>query len=256
MKTALRSLAPLALASLTLAGCISLFPKTKPSQLYRFGAPAMATAPTTPAAGSFAVRLAPIGFPVAAAADRILTVSGEQVAYVSGGRWVTAAATLFEAAVTQTFDTRGGPARLLARGELAPRFPGPEARRPPFRGAIRAGRRFRAGGPGPGLRRPRQPRRRHPAPAAHLHRTRPRERQPHGAHRRGLRPGGRQGLRRGGGLGEYARRVNPVRLPHALGAESGPTQSLRRVASGPRLSFNSPPDRRRQPSSERPNRIE
>jgi cholesterol transport system auxiliary component len=66
------------------------------------------------------VRLAPVGFPVSAAADRILTVNGEQVAYVSGARWVTAAATLFEAAVIQTFDTRGGPARLLARGELAP----------------------------------------------------------------------------------------------------------------------------------------
>jgi cholesterol transport system auxiliary component len=120
MKTALRSVAPLALAALTLAGCISLFPKTKPSQLYRFGAPATTSAPATPAAGSFAVRLAPVGFPVSAAADRILTVNGEQVAYVSGARWVTAAATLFEAAVIQTFDTRGGPARLLARGELAP----------------------------------------------------------------------------------------------------------------------------------------
>jgi cholesterol transport system auxiliary component len=119
MKTALRALAPIALASLTLAGCISLLPKTKPSQLYSFGAPATA-APAAPATGSFAVRLAPVGFPAAAAADRILTVNGDQVAYVAGGRWVTAAATLFEAAVVQTFDNRGGPARLLARGEIAP----------------------------------------------------------------------------------------------------------------------------------------
>ena len=120
MKTALRSLAPIALASLTLAGCISLLPKTKPALLYRFGAPAPASAPAAPAAGGFAVRLAPIGFPMAAASDRLLTVTGERVAYVAGGRWVTSAAILFEAAVVQTFDTRGGPARLLARGELAP----------------------------------------------------------------------------------------------------------------------------------------
>ena len=123
MKTARRSgrnVLHVALSALTLAGCISLLPKTKPAMLYRFGAPAPAAAPAVPASGSFAVRLAPIGFPVAAAADRILTVDGERVAYVSGGRWVTAAATLFEAAVVQTFDTRGGPAHLLARGELAP----------------------------------------------------------------------------------------------------------------------------------------
>ncbi len=120
MKTALRTAAPIALAALTLTGCISLFPKTKPAVLYRFGGAAPASGPATPAAGGFAVRLAPIGFPVAAAADRLLTVNGERVAYVAGGRWVTAAASLFEAAVVQTFDTRGGPARLLARGELVP----------------------------------------------------------------------------------------------------------------------------------------
>jgi cholesterol transport system auxiliary component len=123
MKTVLRSariVAPIALTALALAGCISLFPKTKPALLYRFGAPAPASAPATPAAGGFAVRLSPIGFPVAAASDRILTVDGERVAYVAGGRWVTAAATLFESAVVQTFDARGGPARLLARGEIAP----------------------------------------------------------------------------------------------------------------------------------------
>jgi cholesterol transport system auxiliary component len=111
---------PVMLSALALAGCISLFPKTKPALLYRFGAPVPTAAPAPPATGSFAVRLAPIGFPVAAAADRILTVNGERAAYVSGGRWVTAAETLFEAAVVQTFDTRGGPAHLLARGELAP----------------------------------------------------------------------------------------------------------------------------------------
>jgi cholesterol transport system auxiliary component len=120
MKTALRSLAPIAVVSLTLAGCISLFPKTKPALLYRFGAPALAGAPAAPATGGFAVRLAPIGFPISAASDKLLTVDGERVAYVAGGRWVTSAATLFESAVIQTFDIRGGSARLLARGEQAP----------------------------------------------------------------------------------------------------------------------------------------
>ena len=115
-----RALAPLALAMLTLGGCISLFPKTKPSQLYSFGASAPTSAPSIPATGRVAVRLAPIGFPIQAASDRILTIDGERAAYVSGGRWLTAAANLFETAVIQTFDNRGGAARLVARGELAP----------------------------------------------------------------------------------------------------------------------------------------
>ena len=110
---------PIVLVALSLAGCITLFPKAKPSQLYRFGPPVPATAPAVPT-GAFAVRLAPIGFPIPTAADKIMTVNGEEVAYIAGGRWVTAAANLFEAAVVQTFEARGGAARLLARGELTP----------------------------------------------------------------------------------------------------------------------------------------
>ena len=116
---AARALAPLVLVAVTLSGCISLFPKTKPSQLYSFVSAAPAAAPATAPSGRFAVRLAPITFTVSAAADRILTITGDQAAYVSGGRWVTAAANLFESAVVQTFDARGGAARLVARGELA-----------------------------------------------------------------------------------------------------------------------------------------
>ena len=117
---AVRALAPLVAVCLTLGGCISLLPKTKPSQLYSFGVPAPASAPATPAAGRLTVRLAPIGFPIPAASDRILTTDGAEAAYVSGGRWLTSAANLFEAAVIQTFDTRSSAARLVARGELAP----------------------------------------------------------------------------------------------------------------------------------------
>lgn len=117
---AVRALAPLLLVAMTLGGCISLFPKTKPSQLYSFGASATPVASAATVGSRFTMRLAPIGFPVPAAADRILTMNGEEAAYVSGGRWVTAAANLFETAVVQTFDSRGTAARLVARGELVP----------------------------------------------------------------------------------------------------------------------------------------
>ena len=107
------------LFAMTLGGCISLFPKVKPAQLYRFGTVTPAARPVATSAREV-LRLAPIGFVTAAAGDRILTTDGEQAAYLAGGRWVSPAAVLFESALVQTFDARPGPARLVARGELAP----------------------------------------------------------------------------------------------------------------------------------------
>src|SRR5579859_1132508 len=107
------------LAMISLGGCISLLPKQKPAQLYRFGA----EAPPPPAApatsGRVAIRAAPTSFERAAAGDRILTAMGDETAYIAGARWVTAANILFDDAVTNTFDAHPGPARLLARDEPA-----------------------------------------------------------------------------------------------------------------------------------------
>ncbi|MGI8840111.1 MAG: ABC-type transport auxiliary lipoprotein family protein [Caulobacteraceae bacterium] len=123
--TALRPLARLLARGLTvaligglLAGCISLLPKQKPAQLYRFGisAPPAAAGRAAGAAG-FSVQAVPISFERAAAGDAILTVTGDEAAYIAGSRWLTSASSLFEAAVTRAFDARGGPARLIPRGE-------------------------------------------------------------------------------------------------------------------------------------------
>jgi cholesterol transport system auxiliary component len=103
-----------------LAGCVSLLPKEKPVQLYRFGADVAATAPPAPVGRGFTLRAAPIGFETAASGDRILTVDGDQAAYVAGARWIASASSLFRGAVTRAFDTHAGPARLLAQGEPAP----------------------------------------------------------------------------------------------------------------------------------------
>src|SRR5665213_4299505 len=102
---------------LMLAGCISLLPKQKPAQLYRFGVSAPPTAVRTSAQGRFSVQAVPMSFARDAAGDNILTTTGDQAAYIAGSRWVTSASSLFEAAVTRAFDADGGPARLLARGE-------------------------------------------------------------------------------------------------------------------------------------------
>lgn len=102
--------------ALSLAGCISLLPKSQPAQLYRFGAN-HATAPdATPAANSVGVFWGGGAFQRESAGDRILTISGEKAAYVAGVRWVAPADVLFQQSVEHAFEAKGGPVRLVQRG--------------------------------------------------------------------------------------------------------------------------------------------
>jgi cholesterol transport system auxiliary component len=113
--SAVRPLAA-ALAAVLLAGCITLLPKETPAQLYRFGS--TPTPATQALAGPrFAVQPLVISFDHASAGDRILTVTGDQAAYIKGARWVTGASPMFEAALATAFDADPGPARLMAFGE-------------------------------------------------------------------------------------------------------------------------------------------
>lgn len=106
----------LALAAVALSGCVSLFPKSEPVQLYRFqAAPSRQAAPAGP---MFGVLQLATGFPRAAAGDRILTVgTGGEAAYVAGARWVSPAAILFDEQVAAAFQGAGR-ARLIGRGEV------------------------------------------------------------------------------------------------------------------------------------------
>jgi len=111
------ALAAASLAGL-LCGCISVFPKESPAQLYRFGdfgppSPAV----MTPAAPGFVVETLPTTFDRPAAGDGILTMTGNEAAYIKGSRWVGTAQGLFESAVTRAFEASGGPARAMSRGE-------------------------------------------------------------------------------------------------------------------------------------------
>ena len=116
-RTVSRALAAVSLAGL-LSGCISVFPKEAPAQLYRFGdavpSASTATAPATPA---FTVEALPVTFDRPAAGDAILTLTGNEAAYIKGSRWVGPAQSLFESAVTRAFEASGGAARLMGRGE-------------------------------------------------------------------------------------------------------------------------------------------
>ena len=111
--------AMLVAATSLLAGCISLFPKTDPAQLYRFGATTPQLQEVASGEPGFGVLLVATGFDRAAAGDRILTVTGTQAAYIKDARWVTSSAALFDSALQRTFDADKGPARLVDRAEIA-----------------------------------------------------------------------------------------------------------------------------------------
>jgi cholesterol transport system auxiliary component len=137
--TSRRAAALALLLPLALGGCISVFPKAKPVQLYRFGdaVPAPAAAPARPAV---TVIKGTTVFPPAAAGDRILTVTGAETAYIGGARWVAPAAIMFDDALLRAFDAPGS-VRLVERGEplaaastlrldvrtFEARYPGPTA---------------------------------------------------------------------------------------------------------------------------------
>src|SRR6185312_15473400 len=108
-------LAGVALCAAALSGCISLLPKSKPAQLYRFGVPTAAAAPAAPAPNAVAVFLTNGTFQEEASDDRILTVSGGKAAYIAQSRWVAPAEVLFDQAVGKAFDA--SPVRLIARGQ-------------------------------------------------------------------------------------------------------------------------------------------
>jgi len=117
MIAALRALS-LTAAALTLSACVSLLPEAEPSQLYRLDAAIDPAATASPPAPTFGLVLPSTGFVQAASGDRILTVTGDEVAYIASARWVAPATDLFEEAVERAFDANTGPARLVTRGEM------------------------------------------------------------------------------------------------------------------------------------------
>jgi cholesterol transport system auxiliary component len=110
------TLAAAALA-VSLVGCVSLFPKAKPSQLYSFKT-AVAEAAAAPKPPAVTVLRAPTTFARSASTDRILTRTGNQTAYISEARWSAPASVLFDEALAAAFDN--GTVRLATRGEPGP----------------------------------------------------------------------------------------------------------------------------------------
>jgi cholesterol transport system auxiliary component len=107
------ALAAAAALSLGLAGCITLFPKETPAQMYRFEATPPAASGVPPA---FTVRNNLLGFDNVSAGDQIVTSTGDEVAFLRGARWAAPAQELFEGTLAQAFAVAGGPARVIGAG--------------------------------------------------------------------------------------------------------------------------------------------
>jgi cholesterol transport system auxiliary component len=111
-----------ALTVLALGGCITVLPKTTPVQLYRFGSPATA-GPASPApapdGAARGVVLAEVRLPPGAAGDGLLTIDGDQAAYVGGARWLEPASLLFREDVAAGFAARSKGVMLLDPSQTA-----------------------------------------------------------------------------------------------------------------------------------------
>lgn len=106
----------IALAAVALTGCVSLFPKSEPAQLYRFG-PTGVTAGVA-GQGTVPLGLASVDFAAAASTDRIMTVTGSEVAYIAGARWATPARTMFTESLRQSFGRSARVVSLIDRSEM------------------------------------------------------------------------------------------------------------------------------------------
>jgi len=110
--------AVVAASALALSACVSLLPKTKPANLYRFGQPIAAEAVTAPI-GQVGVFRTIAAFQRESAGDRLLTITEGKVAYIAETRWVAPAAVLWDEAVLAAFDADPGHVRIISRGEPA-----------------------------------------------------------------------------------------------------------------------------------------
>lgn len=103
-------------AAIVLSGCVTLLPKSKPVDLYRFGEAGAAVSASAPT-GTVGVFRASSLFQREAGGDQLVTITSGKVAYLAETRWVAPAAVLWDAAVLTAFDADPGPARLISRGE-------------------------------------------------------------------------------------------------------------------------------------------
>ncbi len=104
-------------ALIGLSAC-ALLATPDPVQTYRFGGTPAASAPASVVAGPVQVALRRVEFPEAVEGDRLLGVTGTEVAYIAGARWVSPAADLYMESIENAFAAQATRVRLIGPREL------------------------------------------------------------------------------------------------------------------------------------------
>ena len=118
----LRRLGALTFAA-ALSGCVSLLPRQPAVRLYEFGQatpqapPSTAGVPVGRGQASLGVILTQVDLPRPARGDALLTLRGDQAAYIADARWLAPAAVLFQDAAQRAFRLRSRGVRLIGRGD-------------------------------------------------------------------------------------------------------------------------------------------
>lgn len=112
-----RSLLIAAAAALPLLSGCALLSSPEPVQMYHFGGQAPVEA-RAPIAQPVAMGLRRIEMPQASRTDRLVGVTGSEVAYIKGARWVSPADDLYTEALENAFAARAQRVRLVGPREL------------------------------------------------------------------------------------------------------------------------------------------
>lgn len=112
-----RSLLIAAAAALPLLSGCALLSLPDPVQMYHFGGQAPAEA-RAPIAQPVAMGLRRVEMPQASRTDRLVGVTGSEVAYIKGARWVSPADDLYTEALENAFAARAQRVRLVGPREL------------------------------------------------------------------------------------------------------------------------------------------
>lgn len=112
-----RSLLIAAAAALPLLSGCALLSLPDPVQMYHFGGQAPAEA-LAPIAQPVAMGLRRVEMPQASRTDRLVGVTGSEVAYIKGARWVSPADDLYTEALENAFAARAQRVRLVGPREL------------------------------------------------------------------------------------------------------------------------------------------
>lgn len=112
-----RSLLIAAAAALPILSGCALLSSPDPVQMYHFGGQAPAEA-RAPIAQPVAMGLRRVEMPQASRTDRLVGVTGSEVAYIKGARWVSPADDLYTEALENAFAARAQRVRLVGPREL------------------------------------------------------------------------------------------------------------------------------------------